>query len=1123
MKNHSNATRAWMALLAVASAGHAWQTNLLYDFPQMPLIGEAGRTDTAWYFDSTKNADGVYARLAVPVREGGWSSLERDTTDPTGHTFWTINDRGLNIAHELGGRADKVFPFPGYHHKLLRVRIENGAVAVLSTDSIRSLEDASLFTTGLVSTKASTGETALRMRLDSAKVDTTPGNALSAVPYGYDFESVRRFGNSLFLSDEYGPFVVEVDLATLRIGKEWHPGHGLPEVLKKRRANRGMEAMAVTPSGKVVGILQSPMYNQAGGGNTNSTRDGEMVRMLWLDPVSGNTKEFLYPLDLENGNRRGRDTKVSEMVALSETRFLVLEQGVENAGPKLYRIDIHEIDIAHATDVSGTGTDGLLVGGRTLEELATIPGAIARTSIRPAAKRVLVEDLIRATPWTSEKPEGLAIVDDSTLAIGNDNDYGMTDYSGDGIPHILRADQIVPSIMYFRVPSLSSRLADSAFARPQEAAFRLTVLHNNDGESQLVDAGNGATDRGGIHRFKALVDTARAQAAAKGRQILTLTAGDNFLAGKEWQASLDRDPALPTYDGLALDRVGYDALCLGNHDFDFGPDTLARFIESFPVSNAPFLSANLGFADEPALDALADAGRIRSSIVVERAGQRIGIVGATTPTISYISSPRRTTIDTNVAAAIQKRVDSLVAAGVDMIVVVSHLQAVANDTLLAKKLKHVDIMLAGGGDELLGASNTAVQPGDAAPKGEYPLRVEDADGRTVYVVTAPGDYLYLGQLEADFDSTGEIVRIGTASGPRRVMGSTYIDGVGEDTAVKRLAVDPVAAYTAALATTRVGTSNVGLVGTRDSVRSRQTNLGSLSTDAMLWESHRMAKTLAIDSPRIAIQNGGGIRNNAVVPAGEISMATVFDIHPFGNLLSILPRVRAATLKDAFENAVRLLPATNGGFPQIAGARMWIDTTRAAAKIDAEGRIVQRGARVRTLVLGACDTIVKDGALVDSARRISVATLNFLALGGDAYPFASDSVVHSSVPQHMFLKNFVAQELGGTIDSSRYPLQAGRIHFVQGTTVGLATRRSPTLSLHRLPGRLAADLSLVEAGSASMELLDLRGRILSRAAEASLAAGPHRLVLRTASVADGLYILRIQAPGLRQTRSIQLLD
>lgn len=1116
-------SRTVLLALGATTAALAWSPGKLYDFPETPLIGESARTDTAWYFDSVRNADSLYARLSIPVREGGWSGLEPDTTDATGHTFWTINDRGLNVAHEVGGRSDKVFPFPGYHHKLLKVRVEGDSVRILSIDSIRSLEDASVFTTGLVSTKASTGETALRMRLDSAKVDTSEGNRLAPVLHGYDFESVRRRGNSLWLSDEYGPFVVEVDLTSLRIQREWYPGKGLPEVLKKRRANRGMESMALTPSGKVVGLLQSPMYNQVGA-STNDTRDAELIRLVWLDPATGATREFAYLPDLKGGNRRGRDVKTSDMVALSETRFLVLEQGVENKGDKRYLIDIFEIDLGEATDISAPGPDGLLLGGKTLETIAKTPGALAKAGIVPVAKRLLAGDLLRTTSWVSEKPEGLAVIDDSTLALSNDNDYGMTDHSGDGIPHILPASQRKPSILYFRVPSLSARLADSGFARA--AAFRLTVLHNNDGESQLLYAGTNTADRGrgGIHRFKALVDTARQQAASKGREVLVLTAGDNFLAGKEWQASMDRDSTSPIYDALGLDRVGYDALVLGNHDFDFGPDVLARFIRSFGRSKAPFLSANLSFRNEPAMQALVDSGRVRSHIVVRKGGQRIGIVGATTPTITTIASPRNTLIDTAIAASIQSRVDSLVQDGVNKIVVVSHLQAVANDTVLAKTLRHVDIMLAGGGDELLTGGTSILQPGQTAA-GTYPLAVKDRDGRTVYVVTAPGDYEYLGQLDADFDSLGEIVRIRHTSGPRRVVGTSYADGVGEDADVRREVVDPVDAYVAALATTVVGSTQQGLDGVRNNVRSRQTNLGALTADAMLWQSGRMAAAFGIDTARISLQNGGGIRNGDTLQPGDLSMADLFDVHPFGNMFAVFPALPVTVLKDAFENAYRLLPSTSGGYAQIGGAQVWIDTTRLAAKVDASGAMTARGERVRTIVMGASDTLVRNGVVLDSARTVPFATIDFLARGGDGFPLASHRFVVANVPQHQFLRDYIAQGLGGTVDSTRYPLAfSGRLHIVAPVgPVGATAAPSRSFALRRTPGVLEGRLVLAEPGFVSMDLFDIQGRTLARVGGSVLPAGAHTLVIPTGSNGRGVHILRLRAPGLDRVQTVHLGD
>lgn len=1115
MFRHAHATTA--IALATATIAFAWQSDKLYDLPEMPLIGEPGSDDTAWYFDSAKNADSIYPRLTIPVREGGWSSLEKDTTDASGHTFWTINDRGLNVSYEGGDRNDKLFPFPGYHHKILRLRVEGDSVTILSTDSIKSLEDASKYTTGLVSSKAPTGETALRMRLDSAIVDTSAGNSLDAVPEGYDFETIRRRGNSLWLSDEYGPFVVEVDIPTLRIKREWYPGHGLPEVLKKRRANRGMESMAITPSGKVVGILQSPMYNQAGG-NTNDTRDAEMVRVVRLDPETGKVSEFAYLVDLKSGNRRGRDCKISDMVALSETRFLVLEQGSENKGDKAYRIDIFEIDIAEATDVTASGADGLLLHGKTLETIAKVPGDLAKAGIVPVAKRSLASDLLRTSNWVSEKPEGITVVDDTTLAIGNDNDYGMTDFDADGIPHILPASQRAPSIMYLKVPSLAARIADSAFAR--SAAFKLTILHHNDGESQLLYAGTNSADqtRGGVHRFKAMVDTARAQAAAAGRASIVLTAGDNFLAGKEWQASMDRDSSLPIYDGLALDRIGYDALCIGNHDFDFGPDVLARFIRSFPRSKAPFLSANLSFVDEPAMKALVDSGRVRGTIVIDRGGEKIGVVGATTPTIATISSPRRTRIDTAIASVLQARIDSLHAAGIRKIVVVSHLQAVANDTLLAKSLRKVDIMLAGGGDELLAGPASTLHAGDVAA-GKYPLSVKDADGRTVHVVTTQGDYTYLGQLEADFDTAGEVIRIRHSSGPRMVSSAT----VGVDANVKTETVDPVAAYVAGLQTTVVGRAQQGLDGVRNNVRSRPTNLGALTADAMLWQSARIAKSYGVDTARISLQNGGGIRNGDTVQAGPVTMADMFDIHPFGNMFAVFPALPVTVLKDAFENAFRLLPATSGGYAQIGGANVWIDTTRRAQTVDASGNMSTRGERVRLVVAGASDTLVKNGVVVDSSRRIAFATIDFLARGGDGYPLSNDSFLVAPVPQHQFLRDYIAQGLDSTIDSTRYPLAfSGRVHILKGTgPVSVPHAFRPSFALRRSGNALVGELVLAREGMASLELLDVGGRRVGFAGGSVLPAGANRIAIPTTGFGRGVLVMRLRAPDLDQVRTIHV--
>jgi 5'-nucleotidase len=199
------------------------------------------------------------------------------------------------------------------------------------------------------------------------------------------------------------------------------------------------------------------------------------------------------------------------------------------------------------------------------------------------------------------------------------------------------------------------------YAQPVE----LTILHNNDAESQLINAGSGLGDFGGVARFKTLVDSLKARAAANGRKVLMLSSGDNFLAGPEFNASLQLPEVDRYYDAIAVDLIGYDALAIGNHEFDFGPDVLEDFISDVSTTAPPFLSANLDFSSEAGLQALVNSGRIASRIIVEVNGDSVGIIGATTPNLPFISSPRDVIVNSDVAGIVQSEVDALTADGVD--------------------------------------------------------------------------------------------------------------------------------------------------------------------------------------------------------------------------------------------------------------------------------------------------------------------------------------------------------------------------------------------------------------------------------------------------------------------------
>jgi 2',3'-cyclic-nucleotide 2'-phosphodiesterase (5'-nucleotidase family) len=320
--------------------------------------------------------------------------------------------------------------------------------------------------------------------------------------------------------------------------------------------------------------------------------------------------------------------------------------------------------------------------------------------------------------------------------------------------------------------------------------------------------------------------------------VVTVSSGDNFLAGPQFQASLDK--GVPFYDSIAANRARYDAMAIGNHEFDFGPDVLADYISG--VRRVPFLSANLDVSAEPRLAALERRGRIAPSTVVGRGASRVGVIGATTPLLRAISSPRDVVVDPEVAAAIQGQVDRLEGRGVNKIVLISHLQSLQEDLALVPQLDGVDIVVAGGGDELLANPDDPLLPGDVAV-GPYPTLAADADGTQVPVVTTSGSYRYIGRLVADFDRQGNLLGVDDArSGPVRVSGLNLPDVVEPDPVVQRQVVDPVAAYVAALAENVIAQTEVPLDGLRTSVRTTETNEGNLVADALLSEATRLAPT-----------------------------------------------------------------------------------------------------------------------------------------------------------------------------------------------------------------------------------------------------------------------------------------
>ena len=578
----------------------------------------------------------------------------------------------------------------------------------------------------------------------------------------------------------------------------------------------------------------------------------------------------------------------------------------------------------------------------------------------------------------------------------------------------------------------ASTLVFASAAQAQEGDGNVTIslLHNNDGESKLLPG----DEFPGIARFVEKLQTLQADLAADAAVdgVVTLTSGDNFLASKEFNASLDK--GAPYYDSIALSGL-YDAMALGNHDFDFGPEVAAAFVSGFNPA-IPFLSANADFAAEPTLAALVTSGRIARSTVIDVAGTKVGVIGAITPLLPSISSPRGVVVRSDVAGAVNAEAAALEAQGVNKIVLISHLQGLSADQALIPLLSGVDVAIAGGGDELLAnAGDTCATLTGIDIANAYPLNLTDADGNTVPVVTGPGGYRCIGRLDVTFDAAGAVVTAtGSAIGVE-LAGPT-------DATVLANVETPVTAAVAAITADVIGTSEVALDGTRSAVRTTDSNEAALLADALLDAATRLAPAFGQAVPDIAIQNGGGIRNDAVIPAGNFTTADTFDIAPFSNFVEIL-EVPRATLKELLEVAVSRLPDAGGQFAQPAGFSMTVDITRTARAFDGDCAVTGNvGERITDVTLDDGTKIVENGQVLPGGP-VRLAIVNFLANGGDCYPLGDLPATSLGITYQQALADYVTGALNGVITAAAYPAAGhGRTTIIDGYGSGQIPTPTP---------------------------------------------------------------------------------
>ena len=458
--------------------------------------------------------------------------------------------------------------------------------------------------------------------------------------------------------------------------------------------------------------------------------------------------------------------------------------------------------------------------------------------------------------------------------------------------------------------------------------------------------------------------------------------------------------------------------------------------EDFVGAEFAYLSSNLDFSEDANLAPLAvgggnapQANSITSSVVIDVNGEKIGVVGATTPTLDVISSPGDVIIapgdfDGNptdeqiqaLAAVIQAEVDALLAANptLNKVILSAHMQQLSIEFALAEYLENVDIIIAGGSNTRLFDDNDRPRDGDS-DQGQYPAFITNAGGTTTAVVNTDGSYKYVGRLVLDFDANGNII---ADSYDENVSGAYATDdqGVADlnaenlvDPEIQQI-VDAIEDEIIATESNVFGVSDVFLNGNRsgldtaedqDGVRTQETNLGNLTADANLAIAQETDASVVV-----SIKNGGGIRasigqtivpaggteavrtaNEAVVvshgniikPEGGISQNDIATTLAFNNGLTLLTLTKAE-LVAVLEHGVGSVPGVAGRFPQVSGVKFSYDATQPEGS-----RIVNAGIFDQNDNLIA--SLVENGVIAgDATETFRIVTLNFLAGGGDGYPF-----------------------------------------------------------------------------------------------------------------------------------------
>lgn len=494
--------------------------------------------------------------------------------------------------------------------------------------------------------------------------------------------------------------------------------------------------------------------------------------------------------------------------------------------------------------------------------------------------------------------------------------------------------------------------------------YPLTVLHTNDVHARIEQINKYSAlckpeDKakqqcfGGIARIKSKVDELRARES----NVLFLDAGDQY-QGTLWFYTFEGN-----ITAYFMNELKYDAMCLGNHEFDKGIQGLVPFLQNVTF---PVLAANMNITGIPEL------ASVKKRMKLKLGGEWIGIVGYITAETPMLSNPEPVTFMDEVES-VQREVNELLKENVTKIIALGH-AGYWVDKKVAKEVKGLDIVVGGHTNTFL---YTGDPPSSEKPDGEYPTIIKQDDGEICLVVQAYAYGKYLGFLQVTFDPDG---RLRSWNGNPILLDKTVIP----DPAILAK-MEPFQLQLTKVVNKVIGETSVLLNGDSQ-CRLEECNLGNLIADAMVGWYARKAEPDSWNRYAISIVNAGSIRTS--IEPGNITFAQLMEVLPFKNDIDIV-EVSGSVLLTILEHSVNDYnpQKKHGKFLQYSGIKVTYDLSKPNGE-----RVVEVLVRCSKCLMPKYEPLEKD-------KAYSLSTSDFLIEGGDGY-----TMIKKKMKRHIMTGN-----------------------------------------------------------------------------------------------------------------------